>query len=104
MFEYSLKPFLSKHLNLDSRQFRFRDHISCPFVVSIPKETVMSYVEENSNVNCVIVDLSKAFDKINYDPLMMKLLKTCLPEQIVNILYYMCNNTFVNVLFKESWQ
>ena len=99
IFEYCLKPFLSKHLNLDSRQFGFRNNTSCPSVVSILKETVMGYSDENSNVHCVMVDLSKAFDKINYDILMLKLRKTSLPKQIVNILDYMCNNTYVNVLF-----
>ena len=99
MFEYCLKPFLSNHLNLNSRQFGFHSNTSCPSVVSILKETVTSYKEDNSNVHCVMVDLSKAFDKINNDTLMLKSRKTNLPKQIVNILYYMGDNTYVNKCF-----
>ena len=92
VFEYCLQPFLSNHLKLNNLQFGFRTKTSCPSAVLVLKETVLKYTRENSNVHCAMVDLSKAFDRINYSILMTKLRATSLQ--------YMYYNTCVNVIFQ----
>ena len=55
-----------------------------------------------------MIDISKAFDKINYDILISKILKTSLPKQIVYMLEFMFKNTYVNTsinkVASEPWR
>ena len=52
--------------------------------------------------------LSKAFDKVNHNILISKLRKTTLPVQIIDVLEFMFDNTFVNVFVSnvetEPWR
>ena len=96
VFENCIFPYLSNHLKLSNLQFGYRNNTSCNLAVTVLNETVENYVSGNSNVHCCVIDVSKAFDKINYKILVHKLHKTNLPKPIVNILDYMLNNTFVN--------
>ena len=48
---------------------------------------------------CAMIDLSLAYDRINVNIFCTKLKRTELPEQISNIFYYMCRNTFVNTVY-----
>ena len=75
-FEYCLQPFLFRHLKLNNLQFGFRPGTSCASTVLVLKETVHAYTKEGSNVYCGMVDLSKAFDKVNHKTLINKLRNT----------------------------
>ena len=54
------------------------------------------------------LDLRKAFDKINHDILISKLIKRKFPSFFIKILYFMLKNQFVNVSFNGvsslSWK
>ena len=60
------------------------------------KEVIAKYDAEDSPVHCAIIDLTIAFDKVNYGKLMRKLWDFTLPKQNVNTLGYMFMNTYVN--------
>ena len=46
-----------------------------------------------------MIDLSQAYDRTNINTLCTKLRRTELPEQIPNIIEYMCINTFFNTVY-----
>ena len=47
------------------------------------KEIIMQYNKESSNIHCVMINISKAFDEINRDVMIDKLLKSSIPKRIV---------------------
>ena len=55
-----------------------------------------------------MIDLSKAFDKINNQVLIRTLRKTTLPDKIVNILDFIFNNSYAQTIFNgaltEPWK
>ena len=100
VFEYGLLPFLERDLKLDERQFGFRSNTGCTVAVSVLKETINKYISEGSRVHCAMVDLTKAFDKVNYSILIRKLKCSKLPSNITNILNFMFLNTLVRTNFR----
>ena len=105
LFEYTLEPTLSKHLNLNNRQFGYRQGTACMIATAVVKEAILQYTTENTNVHAAILDMSKAFDRINHKKVFMKLIDTSLPPPIVKIINYMnCNSSvYVNVS-GNSWK
>ena len=108
LFDCCINPFLQNHLVLNNRQFGFRKNTGCPDVLAILKETILKYIAGKSRVYCAMIDISKAFDKIDYDILISKILKTSLPKQIVYMLEFMFKNTYVNTsinkVASEPWR
>ena len=102
IFEYCLLPFLERDLKLDDRQFGFRSGTGCTTAVSVLKETIHSYLDHGSVVHCAMVDLTKAFDKVNYNILLKKLKDTNLSPSIINILEFMFRNILVSVKYQGS--
>ena len=84
--EYLILPVLRQNLKLYSRQFGFRPNTNCQSAVATVKEIIKTYTENNSNVHCAMLDLSKAFDRINFGIILMKLRETELPTMIIRLL------------------
>ena len=55
-------------------QFGFRKSTFTKMAVAMLKEIIFKYNENNSSVYMVFLDLSKAFDKVNINILMSKLM------------------------------
>ena len=108
LFEYSILPKLKRHLKINKRQFGYRSFTGCPFAVAIVKETILNYTHSNSNVYSAVLDMSKAFDCLNFNVLFVKLVKSSLPVQLIRILMTMCRNSRVHVKFNgvtgEDWE
>ncbi len=93
MFEYCLLPRMNKHLKLDQHQFGYRKNTGCLNVVSVLKEIILNYTNKNTNVHTAVLDMSKAFDKINHNILVKKLVEeTQLSTSIIKMVKYMNEN------------
>ena len=78
-FEYC---FLNKledvFLYSSSNQFGFKKGSSCNHAVYMVRKIVDKLVKVGNTVNMCSVDLSKAFDKVNHQGLLIKLIKRTL--------------------------
>ena len=63
------------------------------------KETISHHKDGHSDLLCVEIDHLQSYDQININILSNKLKRIELPEQVTNIIEYMCRNTFVNTAF-----
>ena len=86
LFEYTLEPTLSKHVNLNNRQFGYRQGTGCMMAAAVVKETIHQYTTKNTNVHAAVLDMSKASDRINHKKLFMKLIDTSLPPRLLRLL------------------
>ena len=102
IFEYCLLPIIVRNVNICPRQFGFRPATSCMYAISLVQETIRFYNKGKSDVHCALVDLSKAFDKIVHEKMILKLKKTALPVSVTRIIAYMLMNTYVNVTYNNE--
>ena len=109
MFEYCLLPTMNRYIKHDQHQFGYRKNTSCLNVTSVLKETILNYTNKSTSVHCAILDMSKAFDKINHHILVKKLVEeTNLPLPIIRMIKYMNENQNVWISFNnqkgEKWE
>jgi hypothetical protein len=67
-------------------QFGFKVTHSTSMCSMILKETIEHYRRDNSTEYCVMLDATKAFDRVNYVKLVRQLFKKKLPVIIIRIL------------------
>lgn len=79
-----IEPFL---LSQDS-QFGFKAGCSTSTATFVYKETVRHYLNNGSKVYSASLDLSKAFDKVNFHTLFIKLANRGAPAHIVNFIAF----------------
>jgi len=101
LFEYCLLPILERYIRLSSRQFGFRKGSNCIHAGVLLRETITRYKNLGSDVHCAMLDLSKAFDSVNSKILAVKLLETGIPFPVVQIIHFMCDSTYVRVVFND---
>ena len=108
LFEYCLLFKLEKYIKLNSRQFGFRKFTSCEMPITILKETISNYNKSNSNVHCAFLDLTKAFDKINHNILITKMLDESIPPLLIKTIKSMYDQQYAHVKFgnvkSNSWK
>jgi hypothetical protein len=66
---------LGKHNILNTSQFGFRKNESTNDAIATIIENIIENLNDKTKCNCVLLDLSKAFDCIQHDILMDKLYK-----------------------------
>lgn len=97
VFSKIFETLLMKHLNekniaLHNAQFGFRRGLSTDLAVFALKNTVYEYVKRNTTVYSCFLDLSRAFDSINYNLLWNKLRTTQVPSKIVDLFKFWYDN------------
>ena len=99
VFEYCILNRIEPYIRLNDRQHGFRTNYSTGSACLVLKETVLNYVNSNSAVYACFVDISKAFDSVNHEILMKKLIEYGVPEVIVNLIKFWYNHQIVNVRY-----
>ena len=87
-FELCLSVILENYLFTHDQQFGFKSKHSTDFCIYTVKSVSKYYTQHHSPVYTLILDASKAFDKINHFKLFQKILDCKTPIVIVRILLF----------------
>ncbi len=81
-------------LSSSNLQFGFNEHVSTTKCTFVMLEIISYYNASRSNVYCVLLDATKAFDRINYFKLFRKLLDKDMSPLVLRLLLYMYTNQY----------
>ena len=93
IFEQCMLLRYSKFLITSPNQFGFKKGYSCSHAIYSVRRVVDYYVNGGSMVNLCLLDLSKAFDKMNHYALYIKLMNKSVPLCVLSVLenwYSLC--------------
>lgn len=91
-----------KNIKIDDAQFGFRAGLSTDSAIIGLKSTVNYYTSQDTSVYACFLDLSRAFDLVNYDILWAKLSDAQVPNHVVNLLRYWYENQINNVKWGDT--
>lgn len=97
LFEMCLLEQYSNFLDSSPLQFGFKKKLGCSHAIYALNCVSEYFTQHGSNVNICLLDLSKAFDRVDHAVLFEKLSCKGLPSNVVQLLYswYQRNNVFV---------
>jgi exonuclease III len=87
VFEHCILMGFSQYLLTSDNQFGFKKKIGCSHAIYTLQKVVDFYVSNDSTINICLLDVSKAFDKINHSVLLLKLMQRNLPAKLVKLLH-----------------
>ena len=85
LFELVIIDRFSRFFETSENQFGFKKHLSCRHAIYCVRNTVDYYIANGTTVNMCLIDLSKAFDKMNHHALLIKLMERNMPLNLINI-------------------
>ena len=92
VFEHCIFKRYESYLTSDNNQFGFKKGSGCTKALFTLKSVVDYYVSLNSTVNICSLDISKAYDKMNHNGLFIKLMKRCIPLELLMVFEYWFKN------------
>ena len=101
VLEYIILPYIQT-IPINPRQCSYGKNTSTMLAIMILKETVKQYIDQGSSVFTCFLDLSKAFERIEYSILIDRLRKNHVPEFIINILCSIFSKSRARVYFNGS--
>ena len=94
---------LSDCLKTSDYQFGFKSNSSTVLCSTMVNETIQYYIEKGGKrIYVLLLDATKAFDKVSYKVLFDILLKKNVCPRIVNLLYYMYSNQLCHVKWGDE--
>ncbi len=97
IFEHCILRQFSEFLSTSDAQFGFKRNLSCSHAIYSVKQVVDYFVSGGSTVNICTLDISKAFDKVNFTILFTKLMNRNFPKSIIKVLFDWFNNSYICV-------
>ena len=101
IFEHCLMSFMS-HIKTSARQFGFKEKIGCNHAIHTVRKVINYFNDKKFTINIGVIDLKKAFDKVNIYALLSKLLKFNINIKIISILENWFTNSAACVKFENT--
>ena len=86
LFEMCLLEMFDKYLTTSDLQFGFKKKLGCSNAIYSLQTTIQHFNNNGSTVNVCLLDMSKAFDKVNHYGLYLKLMKRGVPPVFLRVL------------------
>ena len=83
-----IKIVFDSHLKTSVYQFGFKKNKSTNYALHCLRETVGYYIDNGSQVFCSFLDASKAFDRLVYSELFLKLMDRNVPKVFLDIIMH----------------
>ena len=83
IFDLVILSVFGEHLQLDELQFGYQPEISTTMCTWLAVETISHFLRNGSEIFGCLMDMSKAFDRVQHSHLFMKLLDQGMPPIIV---------------------
>jgi len=77
--------------------------VGCRNAISTVRKFVDKLIDGGNTVSICAIDLTKAFDKVNDNSLYIKLMKRCIPLDLLLLLENWLSDSFACVKWSNSW-
>ena len=101
--EHVILQFISSHLQTSENQFGFKAKHGTDLCTFLLKQTIASYVNQNTPVYGAFLDASKACDRVNYAVLFNKLIARDVPMCFVRLLQFWYSHQSRHVARNSQW-
>ena len=99
VFENCLLTIYQNYLTTSDHQFGFKKKTSCSHAIYSVRYVIDHFVKNDTTVNVCCLDISKAFDKVNYNCLFLKLISRNAPICFINVLH----NWYAKSMCRVKW-
>ena len=86
----------------DNFQFAFKGGIGCPDAIFALKSVIHYFIDRGSSIFIALLDVSKAFDRVNHFKLLNSLLDAGMPIAVVEVLCKWYTRMFVVIRWNNS--
>ena len=88
VFEHCILLLYSKYFTTSCNQFGFKAKVGCSHAIYACHKIIDYYLENDSTVNVCLIDVAKAFDKVNHSLILLKLMQRKLPVALIKLFEY----------------
>ena len=100
VFELCILENIKQFLVTSDLQLGFKKGLGCNHAIYTVREVVNYFTTNNSTVNLCAIDLTKAFDRVNYFLLFSKLMDRNIPHNVIVLLLRWYSNSTAMVRWK----
>ena len=103
IFEHCLLKHLQSFIKSEDNQFGFKKGTGCSHAIYTARHIVDRWVSQGLTANLCAIDLSKAFDKVNHHAIFIRLMRSNMPLQILQIIENLFSSCVSCVRWGNSW-
>ena len=103
LFDYCILPSFTERRILLPLQFAYCSSSSTMLATALLKEAIGKYITQGSYVYACFMDMSKAFERVNHDFLLRKLVEMNISPMNGRALSFMLKNSRVRVKYKYAY-